>query len=147
MDTSGGDTIDRGLETARLLEKSRVIAVVGASPLEQRPSNMVSRYLIGQGFTVIPVRPKVKEILGMTCYGRLEDIPVHVDIVDVFRKPEACADIARSAVAIGADALWLQEGIVNREAERIALDGGLKVIMDSCIKVVHQRLCSEPEKT
>lgn len=128
-----------------MLEKARVIAVVGASPRETRPSHMVSTYLLDQGYTVIPVRPKVREIFGVPCYGRLEDIPVHVDIVDVFRRPEACADIARSAVSIAAGTLWLQEGIVSSEAERIASEAGLTVVMDSCIKVLHQKLVRQVE--
>ncbi len=127
-------------EMAELLQRARVVAVVGASPRPERPSNMVSRYLLEHGYDVVPVRPKVHEILGRPCYGSLEEVPGHVDIVDVFRRPEACVDIARSAVAIGADTLWLQQGIVSEEAERIAVEGGLKVVMDRCIKVVHQRL-------
>jgi len=120
-----------------ILAEARVIAVVGASPNPNRPSNDVARYLIEQGFEVIPVRPKVSEILGRPCYATLEEIPVSVDLVDVFRRAEACPDIARSAVAIGARALWLQEGIVSQEAAGIARAGGLRVVMDLCVKKVH----------
>lgn len=116
---------------------SRVIAIVGASPNPARPSYMVASYLIDCGFDVIPVRPKVKSILGCRCYGSLEEIPVRVDIVDVFRRSEACPDVARAAVEAGAGALWLQEGIISEEAASIARDGGLRVIMDLCIKKVH----------
>ncbi len=123
-----------------ILGAARVIAVVGASPNPGRPSHQVARYLIEHGFDVVPVRPKVKEILGRKCYGSLEEIPVRVDIVDVFRKPEACPDVARSAVAVGANVLWLQEGIISEEAARIAREGGLEVVMDACIKKVHQQL-------
>jgi hypothetical protein len=123
-----------------ILSGSPVIAVVGASPNPNRPSHQVADYLIGQGFEVIPVRPKVSEILDRRCYGSLREIPVPVDIVDVFRKSEACPEVAAEAVAIGARVLWLQEGIISDEAARIARAGGLEVIMDSCIKKVHHRL-------
>lgn len=122
------------------LVSAGVIAVVGASPNPARPSNMVMTYLVDQGYDVIPVRPKVSEIIGRPCYPSLEDIPRHVDIVDVFRRAEACPDVARSAVTIGAGMLWLQEGIISEEAARIAEEGGLTVVMDRCIKVVHQDL-------
>ena len=125
---------------AAIVAGARVVALVGASPNRNRPSNIVARYLISHGFEVMPVRPKVKEILGRTCYAGLRDIPDAVDIVDVFRKPEACPDIAREAVAIGAKVLWLQEGIVSDEAARIARSGGLQVVMDRCIKKVHHEM-------
>ncbi|MHB9112431.1 MAG: CoA-binding protein [Thermoleophilia bacterium] len=123
-----------------IVADSRVIAVVGASPNPARPSYMVASYLIDNGFVVIPVRPKVKTILGCECYGSLAEIRVKVDIVDVFRKPEACPDIARAAVEAGAGALWLQEGIISEDAAGIARDGGLRVVMDLCIKKVHAEL-------
>ena len=123
----------------RLLEGSPVIAVVGASPNPARPSNAVMKYLLDRGFEVIPVRPKVAQILGRKCHPSLEEIPQQVDIVDVFRRPEACPDIARAAVAIGARVLWLQEGVVSQEAAEIAGAAGLEVVMDTCIKKVHHR--------
>jgi hypothetical protein len=128
-------------KTAReILAGTRVIAVVGASPNPNRPSQQIARYLIDHGFEVIPVRPKVSEILGRPCYASLEEIPVAVDLVDVFRRAEACPDIARSALAIGARALWLQEGIASDEAAGIARQGGLQVVMDLCIMKVHKRM-------
>jgi len=123
-----------------VIRAARVIAVVGASPNPERPSNKVAEYLIQQGFDVIPVRPKVKEILGRPCYPSLEEIAGGVDVVDVFRKSEACPEIARAAVAIGAKALWLQEGVINEEAAGIAREGGLQVVMDSCIMKIHQEM-------
>jgi len=135
--SSMGDSVEIAMA---VLGEARVIAVVGASPNPDRPSNDVARYLIEQGFEVIPVRPKVREILGRPCYATLEDIPVSVDLVDVFRRSEACPDVARSAVAIGARALWLQEGIVSEEAAGIARAGGLQVVMDLCIKKFHRDL-------
>ena len=132
------------METAEtpesIMVKARVIAIVGASPNPQRPSHKVAAYLIEHGFEVIPVRPKVNEILGRRCYGSIAEIQEKIDVVDVFRRPEACPDVARAAVAAGAGALWLQEGIVSQEAARIAREGGLAVVMDLCTKKVHQHL-------
>ncbi|MEW6020086.1 MAG: CoA-binding protein [Pseudomonadota bacterium] len=120
-----------------LLEQPCAIALVGASPNPNRPSHVVMKYLLDHGFEVIPVRPKVTEVLGRRCYARLEDIPVPVAIVDVFRRSEACPDIARSAAAIGARVLWLQEGVVSSEAAAIAREAGMEVVMNTCIKKVH----------
>ena len=128
-------------ERARaILEEARTIAVVGASPNPARPSNQVASYLADHGYEIIPVRPRVAEVLGVPCYPSLEDIPVQVDVVVVFRRAEACPDVARSAVGIGAGVLWLQEGIVSAEAMQIAQDGGLEVVMDQCIRKVRDRL-------
>ncbi len=121
-----------------VLSETRTIAVVGASPNPARPSHQVAAYLVRHGYEVIPVRPNVGEILGKKCYPRLEDIPAAVDIVDVFRRPEACPGIARQAVAIRARALWLQERIVSPEAARIAGSAGMEVFMDRCIKKAHK---------
>lgn len=126
-----------------MLEGAKVIAVVGASPNPARPSHMVAQYLLEQGYRVIPVRPRVREILGQRCYGSLDEIPEQVDIVDVFRKAEACPAVAEEAVAIGARLLWLQEGIASEEAAGIAAAAGMEVVMDRCIKVAHRELCGE----
>ncbi|MFA5810366.1 MAG: CoA-binding protein [Thermoleophilia bacterium] len=123
-----------------ILSKAESIAVVGASPNPARPSNIVAGYLLEKGYEVIPVRPKVSEILDRRCYSSLKDIIVPVDIVDVFRRVEACPDIARDAVAMGAKVLWLQEGIISEEAAAIACDGGLVVVMDEYTRKVHERL-------
>ena len=126
------DTINRIL-------KMRTIAVVGLSPKPERASHDVARYLLSQGYKIIPVNPVQEEILGLKCYPNLSAIPEPVDLVDVFRRPEHCPPIAKEAVAIGAKALWLQLGIANDEAARIASDGGLLVVMDRCIKIEHGR--------
>lgn len=126
-----------------VLKGASTIALVGASPNPNRPSNQVMDYLLRHGYQVYPVRPKVAEILGQKCYASLEEVPRPVDIVDVFRKPEACPDIARAAVAIGAGALWLQEGVVSEEAVRIAREGGLEVVMDLCVKKVDAKIARQ----
>jgi predicted CoA-binding protein len=132
----------RQQELRSLLGEARVIAVVGLSSKPHRPSNDVASYLQDHGYRIVPVNPSETEVLGERAYPTLRDIPedIHVDVVDVFRRPEHTPDVARDAVAIGAGALWLQEGIVNEEAGRIASEGGLDVIMGVCIKKVRQRL-------
>lgn len=124
----------------QLLEQSRTIAIVGLSPDEQRASHEVARYLQAHGYRIVPVNPRCTEILGERCYARLEDISFPVDLVDVFRRTEEVAPIARSAVAIGARGLWQQLGVVNVEADAIATAGGLVSVMDRCIKIDHRRL-------
>lgn len=124
----------------RILKGSPTIALVGASPNPGRPSHQVMKFLLACGFEVIPVRPKVKEVLGRPCFPGLDGLKGKVDIVDVFRRPEACPEVARDAVAAGARVLWLQEGIISDEAAAIARQGGLEVVMDSCILKVIQGL-------
>src|SRR5579872_2318373 len=123
----------------RILSTSKTIAIVGLSPRSERPSHFVGSYLNSEGYRVIPVNPAAKEIFGQKAYPDLLSIPDRVDVVDVFRQPEECVEIARQAVKIGARALWLQLRVVNFEAARIAEEGGLDVIMDRCIKIEHGR--------
>lgn len=123
----------------RLLNTARTIAVVGLSANELRPSYFVGYYLKRHGYTVIPVNPRETSILGSECYPSLLDVPVPVDVVNVFRAPDALPAIAADAVSIGARALWCQFGVINLEGAQIAVEGGLDVIMDRCIKVEHAR--------
>jgi hypothetical protein len=127
------------LTIQRVLHNAATIAVVGLSPNQLRASYFVGYYLKRHGYRVIPVNPRETEILGERCYPTLTDVPVHVDVVNVFRAPDALPGIARDAVAIGADALWCQFGVINAEGGKIAEDGGVTVIMDRCIKVEHAR--------
>jgi len=128
----------------RILEAARVIAVVGLSANAWRPSYGVAEYLQAAGYEVIPVNPTYvdREILGLRVYASLAEVPTPIDIVDVFRRAEFTPEVARQAVAVGAKTLWLQLGIVNQEAARIARAGGLAVVMDRCIAVEHGRLIS-----
>jgi hypothetical protein len=136
-------TDDRELRA--LLGTARTVAVVGLSPDPDRDSHQIAAYLQEHGVRIVPVNPNAEEILGERSYASLRDIPsdVHVDIVDVFRRSEETPAIARDAVAIGASALWLQEGIVNEEAARIAFDAGLDVIMGVCIRTTRRRVMGE----
>ena len=127
------------LTIQRVLHSAQTIAIVGLSANELRASNFVGYYLRRHGYRVIPVNPREAEILGQKSYPSLLDIPEPVDIVNVFRAPDALPGIARDAVAIGAGALWCQFGVINEEGARIGEDGGVTVIMDRCLKVEHAR--------
>jgi predicted CoA-binding protein len=118
----------------------KAIAVVGMSPKADRASYQVGKYLRDKGYQIFPVNPGQTEILGIPCYPDLTAIKQPVDIVDVFRRPEECREIAQQAVAIGARALWLQEGIVSQEAAAVAAASGLDVVMNCCIKKTRQEL-------
>ncbi|MEO3871012.1 CoA-binding protein [Nonomuraea sp. B12E4] len=127
------------LTIQRVLHTGGTIAIVGLSNNELRASYFVGYYLKRHGYRVIPVNPREPEILGETSYKSLLDVPVPVDIVNVFRAPDALPGIAREAVQINAGVLWCQFGVINEEGARIAEDGGLTVIMDRCMKVEHAR--------
>jgi predicted CoA-binding protein len=122
---------------AEILASSTTIALVGASPRANRPSNNVMSYLLQEGYRVIPVRPGGGEVLGIPCVESLSEIEEPIDLVDVFRRAEFCADVAREAVAADAKALWLQSGIVSPEARAIAEGAGLDYVEDACAAVVH----------
>jgi predicted CoA-binding protein len=126
-------TIQRAIHTAK------TVAIVGLSKNHLRASHFVGFYLLRHGYRIVPVNPRESEVLGEKSFGNLADVPVPVDIVDVFRAPDALPDIARQAVAIGAGTLWCQFTVINEEGARIAEDGGLSVVMDRCIKVEHAR--------
>lgn len=121
----------------RILRETRTIAVVGLSPKSSRPSHQVAGYLMAAGYEVIPVNPGQQQILGRRCYPDLDAIPVQVDLVDIFRSPSEVLPIVEAAVRIGAKVVWMQSGIVNREAAAVAAAAGLVVIMDRCLKSDH----------
>ena len=123
----------------RVLFDARIIAIVGLSSNPLRASNFVGFYLQRHGYRVIPVNPRETEVLGERSFASLREVPLAVDIVDVFRAPAALPEIARDAVAIHAKCLWCQFNVINEEGARIAEAGGLTVIMDRCLKVEHAR--------
>lgn len=127
-------------DVAGLLRRARTIAIVGLSPKESRPSNMVGRYLLNAGYTIFPVNPGQSEIFGLKCYPDLGSIPGQIDIVDIFRRSDEVMPVVREAVRIGAGAVWMQLGIVNQEAAEYARQHGLIAVMDRCIKVDHSLL-------
>ena len=124
----------------RILTQSRVIAVVGLSPNWYRPSYFAAKYMQEHGYRIIPVNPNCEAVLGEKCYPSVATIPDTVDIVDCFRKPEEIPLLAREAVVKGAHVLWMQLGIRNDEATKIATDAGLDVVFDRCVKIEHARI-------
>lgn len=126
-------------EILEILRGARTVAVVGLSPDELRASNFVGFYLQRHGYRVVPVNPRTRDILGERSYPSVADIPFPVDVVDVFRRPEAVPTIAEEAVAAGAGALWLQFGVISFEGAEIGGRAGLRVVMDRCLKVEHAR--------
>jgi predicted CoA-binding protein len=124
----------------RILNSSRVVAVVGLSSKPDRPSYKVASYLKEQGYKIIPVNPTEKEILGGFCYSVLASIPESVDVVDIFRQSEEVLPIVEEAIRIGAKAVWMQEGVINKEAAARAREAGLMVVMDKCMRKEHRKL-------
>jgi len=120
-----------------ILKNGRTIAVVGLSSKPVRPSRGVAEYMQAAGYRIVPVNPMETEVLGERSYARLEDIPFPVDIVNVFRRSEFVPEIVRSAIAIGARAIWMQEGVLHHEAADVARRAGLLVVMNCCILKEH----------
>ena len=118
----------------------RKIAVVGMSPKEYRPSNYVAKYMDDKGYDIIPVNPGHQNIQGKKCYPSLLDIPVNIDIVNVFRQSQFAPSIVKEAVSIGAKAMWLQDGVISDEAYTIAKNAGLLFVMNDCMLRRHQQL-------
>jgi predicted CoA-binding protein len=128
-------------EIKEILQRAQTIAVVGLSDRPERDSNGVARFLQRNGYRIIPVNPNLRgPVLGEQPYASLRDIREHVDIVDVFRRPEFLPQIVEDAIAIGADVLWAQLGVINRPAAQRAQQAGLGVVMDRCMAIEHRRL-------
>jgi predicted CoA-binding protein len=129
-------------EIKKILSSSKTIAVIGISPREDRPSYIVASYLKLKGYRIIPVRPDGEWILGEQVYHSLLEIPkeIRVDVVDIFRRSEDVPPIVEEAVQRGAKVVWMQEGVIHKEACEKAEKAGLKVVMDRCMKKEHQRL-------
>jgi len=134
------DYTDPSEEIEEILRDCRKIAVVGLSPKESRDSNRVARYLMEQGYEIVPVNPGQREILGRTCYRSLKDIPFQVDMADLFLNPTRVPQVVDQAIEIGVRAIWMQLGVVHNEAARKAKASGTQVVMDRCIMVEHQRM-------
>ncbi|WP_426514057.1 CoA-binding protein [Dactylosporangium sp. McL0621] len=123
----------------RVLHTGGTVAIVGLSANELRASYFVGYYLKRHGYTVIPVNPRESQILGEKSYPSLADVPVPIDVVNVFRAPPAVPGVAREAVAVHAKSLWCQFGVISEEGTQIAADAGLDVVVDRCIKIEHAR--------
>lgn len=132
-------------EIRDLLQNATSIAVVGISPKPERDSHRVAAYLLEQGYEVYAVRPGCKEILGQSCHRELRDIGHPVDIVDIFRRPDAIPEVVEQAIEIGAKAVWMQLGLANNAAADKARAAGLQVVMNKCTKIEHLRLKREEQ--
>ena len=129
-------------ERCALLRRVKNIAIVGLSPNPDRPSHGVARSMQGFGYNVIPIHPAAREILGVKAYPRLADVPVPIDLVDVFRRAEFIDEIVDACIALGVKALWIQEGIINEPAAERARAAGMIVVMDRCIYRDYRQSCS-----
>ena len=127
-------------EIKEILKNVWKIAVVGLSPKEERDSHRVARYLLDNGYDVVPVNPGQKEILGKTCFKTLKDIPFPVDVVDLFLNPRRVPPAVDQAIAMGVKVIWMQLGVIHHEAARKAKDAGVTVVMDKCLKQAHEDL-------
>jgi predicted CoA-binding protein len=136
---NGTEFATTAFDRLRILRSYRNIAMVGLSANPFRPSHFAAIYMLAEGYNIIPVNPREKEILGRRCYPSLSDIPEPVEIVDIFRDPAAVPPIVEEAIAIGAKVVWMQLGVINHDAARRARDAGLEVVMDACVKIEHAR--------
>ena len=123
-----------------LLRHAKTIAVLGLSSSPWRPSYGVSEYMQSVGYRIVPVNPKETEVLGEKAFATLDDVPVAVDIVNVFRQSQFVPEIVEAAIRIGAKGVWLQEGVVHEEAAQKAREAGLEVVMDRCILKEHRKM-------
>ena len=125
-----------------IYEQPKTIAVVGLSPNPERPSHGIAQYLGELGYRIIPVNPMADEVLGLKSYPNLKAVPGHIDIVQIFRKPEDVPAIIEDAIAIGAKVIWMQVGIVHEGAAERARSAGLQVVMDRCMRATHRELAA-----
>ncbi len=123
-----------------LLRSAKTVAVVGISEKENRDSHRVAKYLKDHGYKIIPVNPKLQEVLGEPCYPDLKAVPDHIDVVDIFRSTDAIPGIVDEAIAVGAGSVWMQLGLAHDEAAAKARKAGLAVVMNRCMKIEHARL-------
>ena len=127
-------------EIRAILKETEKIAIVGLSPKEKRDSNMVARYLMKHGYQVIPVNPGQREILGEKCYRSLREIPFTIDMVDMFLNPARVPPVVDQAIEKGVKSIWMQLGIVHNESAQRARSEGIRVVMDRCIKIEHEKI-------
>ena len=129
-----------------ILAASKVIAIVGLSSRERRPSYQIAEYLQSAGYRIIPINPKETEVLGAKAFASLEDVPEPIDVVNVFRRSVSVPPVVESAIRVGAKAVWMQEGVIHEEAARRARAAGLRVVMDRCILKEHSRWRAEQKQ-
>ena len=130
-----------------ILQSNTTIAVVGLSPKPDRPSHQVAQYMLSAGYRIIPVNPGQSEILGQVCYPDLCSVPEDIGIVNIFRRSDQVLEVVKDAIAKKAKVIWMQQGIINEEAAKLAEELGLQVIMDRCIKVDHQQFLNTSDES
>ena len=134
-------TDDLSDKEIREIYKLKNIAIAGSSPTEGKPSNYVSKYLIEKGYNVIPINPNYSEILNRKTYGKVSEVPHPIDILDIFRRSEDVLKVVEDSIdKKGIKVVWMQKGIYNKEAEKVAAEKGIKVVYNRCMKEEHQRL-------
>ena len=131
------------MSVLKILKSFRNVAMVGVSANPEKPSNRVFKYLTTCGYNVIPVNPTIDAVLGKKCYANLSAIPEKVEVVDIFRRSEDVLPIVEEAIKVGAKAIWMQEGIINKPAAKKAESAGLLVVMDKCMRKEHMRMNEE----
>ena len=136
-----GKIITEDVDIKKILEYSKVIAVIGLSPKPERDSNMVSKYMKANDYKIIPIRPGQNEILDEKAYASPDDINEPVDILNVFRRSDKIMPHAEEALRLKPKVFWMQLGIENREAAKLLTEAGIDVVMDMCIMVEYERLC------
>lgn len=122
-----------------ILKSYKKIAVIGISSKPERPSHYVSMFMKEHGYQIIPVNPGLDEVLGEKCYSTLSEIPYDVEVVDIFRRPEYVDEIVDEAIKVGVKVIWMQEGIINENAAQKAIEAGLHVVMDHCMKTEYRK--------
>ncbi len=123
----------------RILSRTKRIAVVGASDDDGKPGNYVPAYMIERGYDVVGVNPNHEQVFGKKCYPTLADVPGNIDLVNVFRRPAACAEVTKQAIAVAAKGVWLQSGLTSAEAKRLAAEAGIDYVENRCLMVEHRR--------
>jgi uncharacterized protein len=130
-----------------ILNKYRTVAMIGVSNKEDRPSYRVFNYLMSHGYDVIPVNPTFPDMMGRPTYPDIQSIPRKIEVVDIFRKPDEVMPVVEAAIKAGARAVWMQEGVVNEEAAAKARKAGLLVVMDKCMKKMHEKIFKTTEES
>jgi predicted CoA-binding protein len=136
---NGTEFATTSFDRLRILQRYRRIAMVGLSANPYRPSHFAAVYMLAEGYEVLPVNPREREILGRPSYASLREAPGPVEIVDIFRDPAAVPAIVEEAIAVGAKVIWMQLGVIHEGAARRAREAGLEVVMDACVKIEHAR--------
>ena len=138
-----GKLVTSAAERLEILNHYRKFSMVGLSSNPYRPSHFAAIYMLAEGYRVVPVNPRESEILGQTCFPSILAVAEHdlsaVKMIDLFRRPADIPPLVEEAIEVGAEVVWMQLGVINHEAAKMAVDAGLTVVMDRCVKIEHAR--------